>query len=379
MGHGRRSRKGQPRAPKLRRVSPISLLPNSCMDNVYPDVSCSDPGLYNDDAVFSNPDPATYDYELRNPDQPARSQVGAFTTPPQPRGPVLVCGEQNLDSMLGPTNSDPAEVWVGKFFPKNLSQPVDQSQFEDNYLCDIIPLMEDPFMLEGLTPLQKKCRKNLVYKAYCLRDLKQYLASVLAIANIACSPDSPLTGEELSPEDLVNACSTLNALTLSLDIPIVFPEPSVMVALAHETLHVLSRALDDCLLKQDRLLAAHAVVWRYPSDTSPVAKPGDVSLSPGDDQTELLPISPNVATATVPSSDCMPGFPDTNDMSTLTPADQSCEVPLENTHVSLTNTKVLVSENKSLSSPISSFESLSLGLEGFPALNSARQSCISQY
>ncbi|MEE6528331.1 hypothetical protein FKM82_030498 [Ascaphus truei] len=98
MGHGRRTRREPPRAHKPKRGSPDSLLPNSCLDNVYSDVSYPDPGLYNDDAVFSNPDPATYDYELRNPDQPARFKVGAFTTLPQPRGPTRVCGEHNRDS-----------------------------------------------------------------------------------------------------------------------------------------------------------------------------------------------------------------------------------------------------------------------------------------
>ncbi|MEE6524724.1 hypothetical protein FKM82_024341 [Ascaphus truei] len=342
MGHGRRTRRGHSCAPKLKRGSPDYLLLNSCLNNVYPDVSSPDPGVSTDDAVFSYPDPATYDYELRNPDQPARSKVGAFTTPPQPRGPTQVCGEHSRDSMLGPTNSDRPVVRVGMFLSEILSRPVDQSQFENQYLCEILPLIEDQIMYEGLTPLQRQCRNDLISKAYCLKDLKQ------SLADCVCSSGSPLTWDNVHPIKLANARSALLALALSLDIHLVQQDPLFMVVHAQDTLRVLSLTLDICIKEQDPLLASYAAAWQSTCAASPVAKPGDVSPAPGNDQTDPLSLPPNIEAATVPSPDGTPGYSDTNDTSTLTPADQSCEVPLEYTYISLANTKALVSENKSL-------------------------------
>ncbi|MEE6521973.1 hypothetical protein FKM82_020349 [Ascaphus truei] len=84
-------------APKLKQGTPDYLLPNSCLNN--------------NDPAFSNPDPATYDYELCSPDQSARTKVGDYITPPQPRGLVSVCGEHNRNSTLGPTGLHRGGGW----------------------------------------------------------------------------------------------------------------------------------------------------------------------------------------------------------------------------------------------------------------------------
>ncbi|MEE6517160.1 hypothetical protein FKM82_027168 [Ascaphus truei] len=88
MGRGRHSRRTRscPAAITLKRDLFDFLLPILRSDNVDPDVSNPDPGSSTDYAAFSSPDPAMYDYELRDPT--TWSQVGDYIIPHQPCGSV---------------------------------------------------------------------------------------------------------------------------------------------------------------------------------------------------------------------------------------------------------------------------------------------------